>query len=70
MIEYQEKELKEEGKCLFCHRIITNKGSIVCPCCTRNSAKTCGALAAGVLVAGGVIIAIGSRKNLRRDIRW
>ena len=41
MIEYQEKELKEEGKCLSCHRLITNKGSIVCPCCTRNGAKVC-----------------------------
>lgn len=39
MIEYQEKELKEEGKCLFCHRILTNKGSIICPCCTRSGGK-------------------------------
>lgn len=67
MIEYQEKELKEEGKCLSCHRIITNKGSIVCPCCTRNGVKTGGAVLAGV---AGVISAVALGKNLRRDIRW
>lgn len=67
MIEYQEKELKEEGKCLSCHRIITNKGSIVCPCCTRNGVKIGGAVLAGV---AGVISAVALGKNLRRDIRW
>ena len=62
MIEYQEKELKEEGRCLSCHRIITNKGSIVCPCCTRNSAKIGGAVLAGVVVTGMTL------KNLRKII--
>ena len=61
MIEYQEKELKEEGKRLSCHRIITNKGRIVCPCCTRNGAKVCGTLAAGAL---GVISAVALGKSI------
>lgn len=62
MIEYQEKELKEEGRCLSCHRIITNKGSIVCPCCTRNGVKIGGAVFAGVVATGMTL------KNLRRII--
>lgn len=62
MIEYQEKELKEEGRCLSCHRIITNKGSIVCPCCTRNGVKIGGAVLAGVVATGMTL------KNFRRII--
>lgn len=67
MIEYQEKELKEEGRCLSCNRIITNKGSIICPCCTRNGVKTGGVVVTGLV---GVISAVALGKNLRRDIRW
>ena len=68
MIEYQEKELKEEGKCLSCNRIITNKGSIICPCCTRNGVKTGGVVVTGLV---GVISAVALGKNLRRIIsRW
>lgn len=61
MIEYQEKELKEEGKCLSCNRIITNKGSIVCPCCTRNGVKTGGTLLTGAL---GVISTVALGKKI------
>ena len=66
MIEYKEKELKKERKCLHCHRILTNKGSIICPCCTRSGVKI------GIAVLAGVgVIAAALGKNLRRDIeRW
>lgn len=62
MIEYQETEVKEEGRCLFCHRIITNKGSIICPCCTRNCVKI------GVAVLAGAVATGMTLKNLRRII--
>lgn len=65
MIEYQEKELKEEGRCLSCNRIITNKGSIICPCCTRNGVKIGGVVVTGLV---GVISAVALGKNLRRII--
>ena len=65
MIEYQEKELKEEGRCLSCNRLITNKGSIICPCCTRNGVKTGGVVVTGLV---GVISAVALGKNLRRII--
>lgn len=65
MIEYQEKELKEEGRCLSCNRIITNKGSIICPCCTRNGVKIGGEVVTGLV---GVISTVALGKNLRRII--